>query len=150
MQRRTFLSLAAGACALAAVPASVRAEDFRKSKPTVWTAKTVDDALKAMYGTTATVAEGVTVVAPDVASNGGAVPVDVKSDIAAKSVMIVQNVNPESAVIVYDLNEYSIIDFSIKIKMKASGTITAIVQGNDGKLYSGSKTLDVALGGCEG
>ncbi|MHC3995814.1 thiosulfate oxidation carrier protein SoxY, partial [Thiomicrolovo sp. ZZH C-3] len=98
----------------------------------------------------ATVAEGVTVVAPDVASNGGAVPVDVKSDIAAKSLIIVQNVNPESAVIVYDLNEYSIIDFSIKIKMKASGTITAVVQGNDGKLYSGSKTLDVALGGCEG
>ncbi|WP_345988351.1 thiosulfate oxidation carrier protein SoxY [Sulfurimonas sp. HSL1-2] len=150
MQRRTFLSLAAGACALAAVPASVRAEDFRKSKPTVWTAKTVDDALKAMYGTTATVAQGVTVVAPDVASNGGAVPVDVKSDIAAKSMIIVQNVNPEAAVIVYDLNEYSIIDFSIKIKMKASGTITAVVQGTDGKLYSGSKTLDVALGGCEG
>ena len=150
MQRRTFLSLAAGACALVAVPASVRAEDFRKSKPTMWTAKTVDEAMKAMYGTTATVAEGVTVVAPDVASNGGAVPVDVKSDIAAKSVAIFQNVNPESAVIVYDLNDYSIIDFSIKIKMKASGTITAVVEGKDGKLYSGSKTLDVALGGCEG
>jgi len=150
MQRRTFLSMAAGAFALAAVPASVRAEDFRKSKPTVWTAKTVDDAMKAMYGTTTTVAEGVTVVAPDVASNGGAVPVDVKSDIDAKSVAIFQNVNPESAVIVYDLNEYSIIDFSIKIKMKASGTITAVVEGKDGKLYSGSKTLDVALGGCEG
>lgn len=150
MQRRTFLSMAAGALALAAVPASVRAEDFRKSKPTVWTAKTVDEAMKAMYGTTTTVAEGVTVVAPDVASNGGAVPVDVKSDIDAKSVAIFQNVNPESAVIVYDLNEYSIIDFSIKIKMKASGTITAVVEGKDGKLYSGSKTLDVALGGCEG
>jgi len=142
--------MAAGALALAAVPASVRAEDFRKSKPTVWTAKTVDEAMKAMYGTTTTVAEGVTVVAPDVASNGGAVPVDVKSDIDAKSVAIFQNVNPESAVIVYDLNEYSIIDFSIKIKMKASGTITAVVEGKDGKLYSGSKTLDVALGGCEG
>jgi len=150
MQRRTFLSMAAGAFVLAAVPASVRAEDFRKSKPTVWTAKTTDDILKAMYGTTATVAQGVTVVAPDVASNGGAVPVDVKSDIDAKSVLIMQNVNPESAVIVYDLNEYSIIDFSIKIKMKASGTVTAIVEGKDGKLYSGSKTLDVALGGCEG
>ena len=150
MQRRTFLSMAAGAFVLAAVPASVRAEDFRKSKPTIWTATTPDEAIKAMYGTTATVAEGVTVVAPDVASNGGAVPVDVKSDIDAKSVMIVQNVNPESAVIVYDLNQYSVIDFSIKIKMKKSGTITAIVQGKDGKLYSGSKTLDVALGGCEG
>jgi len=150
MQRRTFLSLAAGALALAAVPASVRAEDFRKSKPTVWTAHTVDDAMKAMYGTTATVAEGVTVVAPDVASNGGAVPVDVKSDIDAKTVAIFQNANPEAAVIVYDLNEYSVIDFSFKMKMKGSGTITAVVQGKDGKLYSGSKTLDVALGGCEG
>ena len=150
MQRRTFLSLAAGACVLAAVPASVRAEDFRKSKPTVWTAKSVDEAIKAMYGSTTLVKEGVTVVAPDVASNGGAVPVDVKSDIDAKTVMIVQDANPEAAVIVYDLNEHSVIDFSIKIKMKASGTITAIVQGKDGKLYSGSKTLDVALGGCEG
>jgi len=150
MQRRTFLSLAVGACALAAVPASVRAEDFRKSKPTAWTAKTPEDAIKAIYGKTETVAEGVTVVAPDVASNGGAVPVDVKSDIDAKTVMILQNVNPESAVIIYDLNEYSIIDFSIKMKMKKSGTITAIVEGKDGKLYSGSKTLDVALGGCEG
>ncbi len=150
MQRRTFLSMAAGAFALAAVPASVRAEDFRKSKPTVWTAHTVEDALKAMYGTSELVKEGVKVNAPDVASNGGAVPVDVKSDIDAETVMILQNVNPESAVIVYDLTPYSIIDFSIKIKMKKSGTITAVVQGKDGKLYSGSKTLDVALGGCEG
>ena len=150
MQRRTFLSMAAGAFALAAVPASVRAEDFRKSKPTVWTAHTVEDALKAMYGSSALVKEGVTLTAPDVASNGGAVPVDVKSDIDAKTVMILQNVNPESAVIVYEMTPYSIIDFSIKIKMKKSGTITAVVQGKDGKLYSGSKTLDVALGGCEG
>jgi len=150
MERRTFLSLTLGALALAAAPASVRAEDFRKLKPNAWTAHTVDDAIKALYGTTATVKEGVKVVAPDVASNGGAVPVEVKSDIDAKTVAIFQDANPESAVIVYDLNEYSIIDFSIKIKMKKSGTITAVVQGKDGKLYSGSKTLDVALGGCEG
>lgn len=150
MQRRTFLSMAAGALALAAVPASVRAEDFRKSKPTAWKAKTPDDVLKALYGTSTTVAKGVTLVTPDVASNGGAVPVSVTSDIDAKTVTIMQNVNPESCVIVYDLNEHSIIDFSIKIKMKKSGTITAIVEGKDGKLYSAAKTLDVALGGCEG
>ena len=46
MQRREFLSLTLGALALAVVPASVRAEDFRKSKPTVWTAHTVEDAIK--------------------------------------------------------------------------------------------------------
>ncbi len=150
MERRTFLSLGFGALVLAAVPASVRAEDFRKLKPNAWTAKTVDDAMKALYGTTATVAKGVTVVTPDVASNGGAVPVQVTSDIDAKTVAIFQDANPESCVIVYDLNEHSIIDFSIKIKMKKSGTISAVVEGKDGKLYSGSKSLEVALGGCEG
>ena len=150
MERRKFLSLGLGALALAVVPASVRAEDWRKAKPTVWTAKTVDDAIKAMYGSAAMTDSGVKVTTPDVASNGGAVPVNVKSDITAKTVAIFQNANPEAAVIVFDCNEYSIIDYDIKIKMKKSGTITAIVEGTDGKLYRGTRTLDVALGGCEG
>ena len=38
----------------------------------------------------------------------------------------------------------------MKIKMKKSGTITAIVEGTDGKFYVGKVTLEVALGGCEG
>lgn len=151
MERRKFLSMTLGAAVLAAVPASVRAEDYRKAKPTVWTAHTVDDAVKAMYGKTATIEKGVKVNAPDVAANGGAIPVNVTSDIKnAKTLAIFQDANPEAAVIVFDINEYSIMNYDVKIKMKASGTITAIVQTKDGKLYSGKKTLEVALGGCEG
>ena len=33
MERRKFLSLTLGALALAVVPASVKAEDYRKTKP---------------------------------------------------------------------------------------------------------------------
>ena len=150
MERRQFLSLTLGALALAVVPASVRAEDYRKLKPTVWTAHTVEDAIMNLYGTTTTIEEGVKLIAPDVASNGGAIPVDFSSNIDAKTVAVFQDANPESAVAVYSLNDSSIIDFSIKIKMKKSGTITIIVEGKDGKLYSAKKTLDVALGGCEG
>jgi len=150
MERRKFLSLTVGALALAVVPASVRAEDFRKSKPTVWTAKTVDDAIKAMYGSITPVENGVSVTTPDVASNGGAVPINIKSDITAKTVAIFQNANPEASVIVWNCNEYSIINYDIKIKMKKSGTITCIVEGSDGKFYKGTRTLEVALGGCEG
>lgn len=151
MERRKFLSMTLGAVALTALPASVRAADYRKAKPTVWTAHTVNDAITAMYGSSATIEKGVTVTAPDVAANGGAIPVNVTSEIAnAKTVAIFQDANPEAAVIVFDINEYSIIDYDIKIKMKASGTITAIVETTDGKLYSGKKTLEVALGGCEG
>lgn len=151
MERRNFLSLVGlGAVALTVAPAAVRAEDFRKSKPTVWTAKSVDDAITAMYGKITPKEEGVTLTTPDVAANGGAIPVAVASDIDAKTVAIFQDVNPESAVAVYDLHEGGIVDYAIKIKMKASGTITVILEGRDGKFYSAKKTLEVALGGCEG
>jgi len=150
MERRQFLSMTLGAVALAAVPASVRAEDFRKSKPTVWSAHTVDDAIKAMYGSTALTMEGVKLTAPDVASNGGAIPVDFSTDKDVKTIAVFQDANPEAAVLVVEPNKYSINKYSIKIKMAKSGTITIVAQGKDGKLYAAKKTLDVALGGCEG
>lgn len=149
MQRRKFLSLGAIAAA-AMVPASLVAEDYRATKPDVWTSHTVDDSIKKLYGSNTFIAEGVKLTAPDVASNGGAIPVDITSDIPAKSVAIFQDANPESAVAVFTVREGGIVDYSIKMKMKASGTITVVLEGRDGKLYSASKTLDVALGGCEG
>ncbi|MEN4053380.1 MULTISPECIES: thiosulfate oxidation carrier protein SoxY [Sulfurimonas] len=150
MERRQFLSMTLGAVALAAVPASVRAEDFRKSKPNVWTAHTVDDAIKAMYGSTALTMEGVKLTAPDVASNGGAIPVDFSTDKDVKTIAVFQDANPEAAVLVVEPNKYSVNKYSIKIKMAKSGTITIVAEGKDGKLYAAKKTLDVALGGCEG
>jgi sulfur-oxidizing protein SoxY len=150
MERRKFLSFGALAAVAAFVPANLNAEDYRQTKPDAWKAKTVEDAIAKLYGTSVTIEEGVKVTAPDVAANGGAIPVDVQSDIDAKSVAIFQNANPESAVAVFTIPENAIIDYSIKMKMKSSGTITVVVEGKDGKLYSASKTLDVALGGCEG
>jgi len=150
MERRKFLSMTLGALALAVVPASVRAEDYRKSKPAVWTAHTVDDAIKAMYGSTALTMEGVKLTAPDVASNGGAIPVDFSTDKDVKTIAVFQDANPEAAVLVVETNKYSVNNYSIKIKMAKSGTITIVAEGKDGKLYAAKKTLDVALGGCEG
>jgi len=150
MERRKFLSMTLGALALAVVPASVRAEDFRKSKPAVWSAKSVDDAIKAMYGSNDIKFEGIKLTAPDVASNGGAIPVDFSTDLNVKTIAVFQDANPEAAVLVIEPTKYSVNKYSIKIKMAKSGTITIVAQGNDGKLYGAKKTLDVALGGCEG
>ncbi|MDQ1326430.1 MAG: sulfur-oxidizing protein SoxY [Campylobacterota bacterium] len=148
MERRKFLGLSVAA--FAALPVLLSATDFRATKPDAWTAKTVEDAIKALYGSAELIEKDVKVKAPKVASNGGAVPVTVQSNIPAKTVTIFQDANPESAVATFELNEYSIIDFGLKIKMKQSGTITAVVEGIDGKLYVGKQTLEVALGGCEG
>jgi len=150
MERRNFLSMTLGALALATVPASVQAEDYRKTKPAAWAAHTVDDAIKAMYGSTDLVMEGVKVKAPKVASNGGAIPVDFSTDKDIKSIALFQDANPEAAVMVVTTNKYSINKYSVKIKMGKSGTITIVAEGTDGKLYAAKVSLDVALGGCEG
>jgi len=150
MERRNFLSMTLGALALATVPASVKAEDYRKTKPAVWEAHTVDDAIKAMYGSTDLVMEGVKVNAPKVASNGGAIPVDFSTDKDIKSIAVFQDANPEAAVMAITTNKYSVNNYSIKIKMGKPGTITIVAEGTDGKLYAAKQTLDVALGGCEG
>ena len=148
MERRKFLGL--GLTAAAVLPVALSAKDFRAEKPATWTAHKVDEAIKALYGDITPVEEGVKVDAPKVASNGGAVPVKVKSDIPAKTVAVFQDANPEATVAVFDLSEGGIIDYAIQIKMKGSGTITVVVEGTDGKFYVGKKSLEVALGGCEG
>ncbi len=157
MNRRNFIGF--GVLAMATLPATLSAFssiDFRKTKPDTWTAKTVDNAVKALYGDIKPEESGVTVKAPKVASNGGAVPITVKSDIPAKTVAVFQDMNPESAVAVWNVPEGGIVDYSFKIKLKATdenggnGTVYAIVEGRDGKFYKGKVSLQVAKGGCEG
>jgi sulfur-oxidizing protein SoxY len=160
MERRQFLNITLGALALAVVPASVKAEDFRKLKPAAWTAHTVDDAIKALYGSNTLIendsvflkaaGEAYNSGKKAVASSGGAIPVNFSTKIPAKTISVFQDSNPESAVIVYSVNKYSVNDYDIKIKMGKPGTITVVVEGQDGKLYAAKQTLDVALGGCEG
>jgi len=149
MNRRKFLGLGLAVVGLAPVVAN--AIDFRKEKPNAWTAKSVDDAIKALYGDIKPEESGkITLKTPKVASNGGAIPVTVKTDIDAKSVAMFQDVNPESAVIVWSVPENGIVDYSTKIKMKKSGKVTVVVESRDGKFYTKTNSLEVALGGCEG
>ncbi|KIM03256.1 MAG: sulfur oxidation protein SoxYZ [Sulfurovum sp. FS06-10] len=150
MDRRKFLGL--GLAAVAVLPATaLNATDFRKEKPDAWTAHKVDEAIKAVYGETVpTDSKDITLKVPKVASNGGAIPVTIQTEMKAKSVGIFQDANPESAVAVFTVPEGGMVDYTIKMKMKGSGAITVIVEGTDGKLYSTTKSLEVALGGCEG
>ncbi len=144
--KKSILSLAT----IVAMTVSLSATDFRAEKPDAWTAKDVPSAIKALYGEIAPSEGEIKLKAPKVASNGGAIPVSVKTDIPAKSVAIFQDANPEATVAVFGVPEGTNADFAMKIKMKKSGSITAIVEGKDGKFYSKKLTLEVALGGCEG
>jgi len=139
-----------GLVAVAAMTVSLSATDYRAEKPDAWTAHDVPTAIKALYGEITPADAEIKLKAPKVASNGGAIPVSLKTDIPAKTVAIFQDANPEAAVVVFTVPEGGVADFALKIKMKKSGTITAIVEGTDGKFYSTKLSLEVALGGCEG
>ena len=149
MERRKFLGL--GLAAVALVPASLSAVDFRKEKPDAWKAHTVDDAIKALYGDIKAEESGLSINVPKIASNGGAIPVKMKSDVQLKSLAVFQDANPESAVAAFTIPaDVKKVNYMTKIKMAKSGEITLVGEGTDGKFYKVSKKLEVALGGCEG
>ena len=148
MERRKFLGL--GLAAVALVPASLSAVDFRKEKPDAWKAHKVDDAIKALYGDIKPVEGDLSVKAPKIASNGGAVPVTIKSGLDLESVALFQDANPESAVAAWTIPAGTKVNYMTKIKMKETGEVTVIAKGKDGKFYKASQKLQVALGGCEG
>jgi len=151
MNRRNFLSFAGSALALSVIPMNLSAEDYRKSRPTVWEAHTIDDATKAMYGLkTPILSDKVKIKVPKINSSGGAVPVKFETSLDAKTIALFQDANPESAVAVYDVNIYDMKKYEVKIKMGASGTIMVLVEATDGKIYMAKVTTEVAAGGCEG
>ncbi len=151
MNRRNFLSFAGSALALSAIPMNLSAQDYRKTKPTVWTAHNIDDATKAMYGLKTPIqSDKIKISVPNINSSGGAVPVKFETSLPAKTIALFQDANPESAVAVYDVNIYDLKKYEVKIKMGTSGTIMVLVEATDGKIYMAKATTEVAAGGCEG
>lgn len=149
MNRRNFLGLGLGAIAVASVPMNLSAIDFRETKPKAWTATKVDEAMKELFGTTATTEGGIELKAPDIAENGAVIPVDFSTDLKASKVAVFQDANPESTVAVFTIGENAVIDYGFRIKMQKTGTVTVVAEV-DGKLHSVSKLIKVTIGGCGG
>jgi sulfur-oxidizing protein SoxY len=149
INRRNFLGLGLGAIAAVAIPGKLSAIDFRETKPKAWTATKVEDAVKEIFGTSATTEGSINLSAPDIAENGAVIPVSFDTELKATKVAVFQDANPESAVAVFTIPENAVIDYAIRIKLAKTGTVTVIAEA-DGKLYSASKLVKVTIGGCGG
>ena len=151
MNRRNFLSFAGSAIALSVIPMNVNAEDYRKLKPSVWTAHNIDDARKALYGVKTPIeSDQIKIDVPKINSSGATVPVKFSTTIDAKTIALFQDANPESAVAVFDVNKYDMKKYDVKIKMEKDGEVMVLVEGTDGKIYMAKAATQVAAGGCEG
>ena len=149
MNRRNFLTLGMGVFAVSLIPIDLRAINFRESRPKVWSATKVDQAMIELFGTSSAIEGNIKIKAPDIAENGAVIPVTVSSKLNASKVAIFQDANPESTVAVFSVPKDGIIDYSVRIKLGQTGTVTVVALA-DGKLYKASKLVKVTIGGCGG
>jgi len=155
VKRRILLkgSLAAGAVGVAVgagllTPRAVLAAAWPEA---AFSAKSVDEALNGLFGTSAHEAsESIKIKVPDIAENGAVVPVTVESDAEGiSSIAIIAAGNQTPLIASFDLGEGALGFVSTRIKMAKTADVIAVVKVGD-KVMSAKKEVKVTIGGCGG
>lgn len=113
-------------------------------------AKSLDETVKALGGTTAGQSADITINAPDIAENGAVVPVGVASKIPNTQAMyILVEKNPNALAAGFSIPAGTDPNVSTRIKMGQTSNVYAVVKADD-KFYVATKEVKVTLGGCGG
>ena len=113
--------------------------------------KDVNAAIKAMTGSASSEeSDKIHIKAPDIAENGGVVPVSVTCDIeGVTDILILAPNNPVPMVAAFTLGEGAEAYARTNIKMGKTGDVVAVVKAGD-KTYTAKKAVKVTIGGCGG
>lgn len=113
--------------------------------------KDLDAAIKAMTGSESSEAsDKIHIKAPDIAENGGVVPVSITSDIEGTTdILIMAPNNPVPMVAAFALGEGAEAFARTNIKMGKTGDVVAVIKASD-KTYTAKKAVKVTIGGCGG
>ena len=129
-------------------PAFAAAND--KYPEDAFKAKSDADAIKALYGKAAEPSDKVKLDAPEIAENGGVVPIAVSSTLAdVTSISILVADNPNALAASYRIPAGTLPSVANRLKMAKTTNVTAIVEAG-GQLYSATKEVKVTVGGCGG
>jgi sulfur-oxidizing protein SoxY len=128
----------------------VRAAANDKYPEEAFKQKSEADAIKALYGKTAEPSDKVKLDAPEIAENGGVVPVSVTTTLdRVTSISFFVAENPFALAASYKIAEGTVPGVANRLKMAKTTKLVAIVEA-DGKLYSATKEVKVTVGGCGG
>jgi sulfur-oxidizing protein SoxY len=113
-------------------------------------AKSLDDVLKSLGGSSADKSAAITINAPDIAENGAVVPVGISSTLPKTQQMaILVEKNPSALAAQFILTADSEAFVASRVKMGQTSNVHALVKA-DGKWYVTTKEVKVTLGGCGG
>jgi sulfur-oxidizing protein SoxY len=108
------------------------------------------DAIKSLYGKVAEPSDKVKLDAPEIAENGGVVPISVNAvfpDVTSISILVSENPNALAAS--YRIPPGTMPSVANRLKMAKTTNVIAIVEAG-GKLYSATREVKVTVGGCGG
>ncbi|NOR55091.1 MAG: hypothetical protein GQ531_02675 [Sulfurovum sp.] len=123
--------------------------DFKQLSPEMWSAKSVDDAVKLFYGDVLYHEGNIKVTLPEIAGNAAVIPMTIKSDIDLESVAILSNTTEHPLIAVFNVPKGLKIDYNLKFKAKKYNReyVLVIAKGRDGKYYKAIKRLEISHGG---
>ena len=112
-------------------------------------ARTFAEAMRALGQAMPIESREVTIVAPEIAENGAAVPVAIASSLAGvRRMLLLVDKNPAVLSAAFDVSEAVIPEFAIRVKMNQSSDVYAVALLGDGRAFFARKDVRVTLGGC--
>jgi sulfur-oxidizing protein SoxY len=112
--------------------------------------KNANEAIKALYGKDHEASDKVKLDAPEIAENGGVVPISVTTTLAdVTSISFVVSENPFALAASYKIPEGTVPAVANRLKMAKTSNVIVLVEAG-GKLYSATKEVKVTVGGCGG
>ena len=113
--------------------------------------KSLNDAVKALGGASATESKEITITSPDIAENGAVVPFTIASKLPnTEAVALLVEKNPNILAANFAIPQGTEPWINTRVKMGQTSNVIALVKTSDGKFYYASKEVKVTLGGCGG
>src|SRR5574343_823848 len=153
--RRKFLKAGASGAVLSPllgsgllIPTRVLAAEWSK---TAFTARNINDALKAYGVANAAETRDIVINAPEIAENGAKVEIEVSSNIAnTRSLAIFADKNPMPLCSAIEFSGPALPYVREQLKMSETTRIRVVARTSDGKSHVAFREVKVTLGGCGG
>ena len=156
LSRRQFIKATGTACAALLMAGSMPSL-VRKAFGEAPAEENIKDVLKKHFGDRKIETAHVDIKAPIIAENGAVVPITVTSDLPmekdnyVKKIYIYAEGNLQPYVASVELTPANgKAELALRIKMRKTSDVRAVFETNAGKLYQGSKSVKVTIGGCGG
>lgn len=130
------------------MPTALLAAEWNRN---AFTARTINDALKAYASSGATESRDIVISAPEIAENGAKVEIDISSNLPnTRTLAVFADKNPMPLCASLDFSGAALPYVRVQLKLAETTRIRAIAKTADGKTYIAFREVKVTLGGCGG